>query len=53
MTHLTNTLPHEALFHALRRSEFSRIDQNDQVYLDYTGGNLYPQSQIMMHHNML
>lgn len=53
MTHLTSNLPHEALFSALRRSEFSRIDQNDQVYLDYTGGNLYPQSQIMMHHNML
>jgi selenocysteine lyase/cysteine desulfurase len=53
MTHLTSTLPHEALFSALRRTEFSRIDQNGQVYLDYTGGNLYPQSQIMIHHNML
>lgn len=53
MTHLTSTMPHEALFSALRRTEFSRIDQNGQVYLDYTGGNLYPQSQIMIHHNML
>lgn len=33
----------------LRRCEFSRLDDNGCVYLDYTGGGLYAASQIQDH----
>jgi molybdenum cofactor sulfurtransferase len=31
---------------ALRREEYSRLDESGHVYLDYTGGGLYAQSQL-------
>jgi molybdenum cofactor sulfurtransferase len=34
---------------AVRREEFSRLDQEGQVYLDYTGSALYPQSLVRGH----
>lgn len=37
----------------IRRKEFSRLDQNNHVYLDYTGGGLYSESQIRKHYEML
>jgi molybdenum cofactor sulfurtransferase len=37
----------------LRAGEYARLDQTGQVYLDYTGGSLYAQSQIEEHHRML
>ena len=37
----------------LRRSEYSRLDSNDQVYLDYTGGGLYAKRQVELHANLL
>ncbi len=37
----------------LRTSEFSRIDRQHQVYLDYTGGGLYSESQVRRHQQML
>jgi selenocysteine lyase/cysteine desulfurase len=37
----------------LRTSEFSRIDRQHQVYLDYTGGGLYSESQVRLHQQML
>ena len=33
-------------FSALRRREYGRLDANDQVYLDYTGGGLHATSQV-------
>ncbi len=33
----------------LRASEFSRLDTTRHVYLDYTGGGLYGESQIRQH----
>ncbi len=33
----------------LRRTEYRRLDDSDQVYLDYTGGSLYAVSQIDAH----
>lgn len=33
-------------FSALRREQFARLDANRQVYLDYTGSGLYPQTLI-------
>jgi hypothetical protein len=34
---------------ALRVAEYRRLDELGQVYLDYTGGSLYAQSQIEKH----
>jgi selenocysteine lyase/cysteine desulfurase len=37
----------------LRATEYGRLDQSGQVYLDYTGGGLYAESQISAHMDML
>jgi selenocysteine lyase/cysteine desulfurase len=37
----------------LRAREFSRLDEQGHVYLDYTGGGLYGESQIKDHMNFL
>ena len=42
-----------ALLDTLRASEYSRLDQQQHVYLDYTGGGLYADSQIRQHHQLL
>ena len=38
---------------ALRAREYARLDELDQVYLDYTGGSLYAESQLREHQDML
>jgi molybdenum cofactor sulfurtransferase len=38
---------------ALRDSEYGRLDDLGQVYLDFTGGGLYAASQIERHHDVL
>ena len=47
------TLAHNDFFDILRNVEYKRLDSNKQVYLDYTGGNLYAKSQIMEHQDLL
>lgn len=37
----------------LRQREYARLDQTGQVYLDYTGGSLYAQSQLEAHMQQL
>ena len=37
----------------LRASEYRRLDDGKQVYLDYTGGSLYAQSQVEQHMELL
>jgi selenocysteine lyase/cysteine desulfurase len=37
----------------LRLTDYARLDVNHQVYLDYTGGGLYAESQILRHHRLL
>jgi len=37
----------------LRQREYARLDRLGQVYLDYTGGGLYAESQIRQHHTLL
>lgn len=34
---------------ALRATEYARLDRNGHVYLDYTGGGLYAESQLRDH----
>ncbi|MCA0454773.1 MAG: aminotransferase class V-fold PLP-dependent enzyme [Chloroflexi bacterium] len=41
------------LFDDLRAAEFSRLDAGGHVYLDYTGGGLYGESQIRAHSEVL
>lgn len=38
-----------ALLDELRRTDYRRLDASDQVYLDYTGGGVYADSQIRAH----
>jgi molybdenum cofactor sulfurtransferase len=40
-------------FAALRRREYSRLDAARDVYLDYTGAGLYPESLISRHSQIL
>ena len=49
----TQTLNREIFFNRLRKKEYARLDQKGHVYLDYTGGNLYPQSLPDMHYAYL
>jgi molybdenum cofactor sulfurtransferase len=37
----------------LRRTEFARLDRGGHVYLDYTGGGLYADSQLREHLQLL
>jgi len=37
----------------LRKKDYARLDEQNHVYLDYTGGNLYAISQIRKHHELL
>lgn len=48
-----NDLFEDDYFNDLRKREYSRLDKDHHVYLDYTGGNLYAESQLDAHHEML
>lgn len=37
----------------LRQRDYTRLDRAGQVYLDYTGGGLYAESQLREHHDFL
>jgi selenocysteine lyase/cysteine desulfurase len=41
------------LLDELRETEYSRLDANGQIYLDYTGGGLYSESQLGAHMELL
>ena len=47
------TLNHDAFFNDLRKKEYDRLDDLGHVYLDYTGGNLYAESQLLQHQELL
>ena len=49
----TNKLSHDDFFNELRKTEYDRLDKDNHVYLDYTGGNLYAKSQLAKHFNIL
>ncbi|MFQ5526341.1 MAG: aminotransferase class V-fold PLP-dependent enzyme [Thermoanaerobaculia bacterium] len=40
-------------FDELREREFSRLDQEHHVYLDYTGGGIYSEGQVKRHAEFL
>jgi selenocysteine lyase/cysteine desulfurase len=37
----------------LRASDYARLDSGEHIYLDYTGGGIYAESQIQKHHKLL
>ncbi len=37
----------------LRASEYARLDRTGHIYLDYTGGGLYAESQVRQHMDLL
>jgi molybdenum cofactor sulfurtransferase len=37
----------------LRATEYRRLDERGQVYLDYTGGSLYAESQLQKHFELM
>lgn len=37
----------------LRRQDYARLDAGEHVYLDYTGGGIYAESQIKKHQQLL
>lgn len=37
----------------LRTTEYARLDARDHIYLDYTGGGLYAESQLQKHFDLL
>jgi len=41
------------LIDELRAAEYSRVDEHRHVYLDYTGGSLYADSQLTKHTDLL
>jgi len=42
-----------AFFEELRKTEYPLLDERNHVYLDYTGGNLFPRSLINAHMELL
>lgn len=43
----------EVYFNRLRKKECSILDESNTIYLDYTGGNLYPTSLLIEHFKLL
>ena len=37
----------------LRKKDYARLDDAEHIYLDYTGGGIYAESQIKKHHKLL
>jgi len=43
----------ERFFNSVREKQYATLDESGHVYLDYTGGNIYPQCLVEMHHQFL
>jgi selenocysteine lyase/cysteine desulfurase len=50
---MTQTPPAPDAFDRLRAVDYSRLDAQDHVYLDYTGGGLWADSQVRAHQELL
>ncbi len=46
-------LNRDIFFNRLRKKEYARLDKSGHVYLDYTGGNIHPQSLADKHYRFL
>ena len=41
------------LLDSLRKSDFTRLEKSGEIYVDYMGGSLYPESLVRMHSTFL
>ena len=41
------------LLDSLRKSDFTRLEKSGEVYVDYMGGSLYPESLVRIHSTFL
>lgn len=48
-----DSILHDTFFNHLREREFQRLTRDNHTYLDYTGGNLYAESQLKSHFQLL
>jgi molybdenum cofactor sulfurtransferase len=46
-------LKRDIFFNRLRKKEYARLDKSGHVYLDYTAGNIHPQSVVDKHYKYL
>jgi selenocysteine lyase/cysteine desulfurase len=51
--HQYPTYPATQTLAQLRQTDYQRLDDQNQVYLDYTGGGLYAESQLQKHFDLL
>jgi molybdenum cofactor sulfurtransferase len=49
----TEKLNRDIFFNRLRKKEYATLDKSGNVYLDYTGGNIHPQSLLDKHYKYL
>ncbi len=47
------TYPSTGKIDQLRQAEYARLDRAEHIYLDYTGGGIYAESQIRQHQKLL
>jgi selenocysteine lyase/cysteine desulfurase len=47
------TYKQTAIIDELRKKDYARLDEGEHVYLDYTGGGIYAESQIQKHQKLL
>ena len=47
------TYKQTASIDVLRKKDYARLDDAEHIYLDYTGGGIYAESQIKKHHKLL
>lgn len=45
--------PETHIIDEVRRAQYARLDAGEHVYLDYTGGGLYAESQLQEHQELL
>jgi len=48
-----NSSKSASFFDNLRQKDYARLEKNNQIYFDYTGGNLYPESLLDQHFSYL
>jgi len=51
--HAYPSYPTTHIIDDLRAAEYARLDVGEHVYLDYTGGGLYAETQVQRHHKLL
>ena len=49
----TKELAHDQYFQSLFDKEYRRLDNEDHIYLDYTGGGIYSNSQLKAHFDLM